>query len=491
MENKINIFWKNATPEEKNKFKRLVKRINQYGGIIITHDKINFNVTYNKHTDKWMVNEKLFSVQPFVKNIYGVTNYQLKTSYFKSSPEPTNRSIQFTYQNENGKTQRMYTYQTDLPSIELSDVENIIKCPLHNFYNSCYMDSAIYCLFLIPNPITNMMLASYIKKKPTKYQCPISTIQSIVTYLSDFIVPYIRGYYDRRLVYLSKPFEVGPLRNIVTKSFRDYLSMCHPIGKNKNYFLTAMRDPKVFINYLFLITDAFKYQLYEIDKYTIYIFTDTYTINDILNKLNILKTINFINTSNKESKSKYFLCDDYYISFKNIKEKQIIETIKLPANSKINLNEYFKSLTKYSLEVTRFDDKSNEVIIDINSKSKSEKKKFIGKYIYKKKKFNGDLLIILIEPEGAWDAGSAFERRKSISIIPSLTLTHIDTYELVSICVNVGACHYVAYLKIKNSWYFYNDLGDDMVKLNSYDDMLKNRNREAQCMGVLYFYHKI
>ena len=32
MEKKINIFWKNDTPEEKKKFKKLVKRINQYGG---------------------------------------------------------------------------------------------------------------------------------------------------------------------------------------------------------------------------------------------------------------------------------------------------------------------------------------------------------------------------------------------------------------------------------------------------------------------------
>lgn len=66
-----------------------------------------------------------------------------------------------------------------------------------------------------------------------------------------------------------------------------------------------------------------------------------------------------------------------------------------------------------------------------------------------------------------------------------------QTLYLSAIVIHTGGAHYVAVLKRKDSWWYYNDIGTQLYKIGSYYDMIKFKGQSSinpLTHGTLYFY---
>ena len=66
-----------------------------------------------------------------------------------------------------------------------------------------------------------------------------------------------------------------------------------------------------------------------------------------------------------------------------------------------------------------------------------------------------------------------------------------QTLHLSAIVIHTGGAHYVAVLKRENYWWYYNDIGTQLYKIGSYDDMIKFKGKTGinpLTHGTLYFY---
>lgn len=66
-----------------------------------------------------------------------------------------------------------------------------------------------------------------------------------------------------------------------------------------------------------------------------------------------------------------------------------------------------------------------------------------------------------------------------------------QTLHLSAIVIHTGGAHYVAVLKRKDSWWYYNDIGTQLDKIGSYNDMIKFKGQSSinpLTHGTLYFY---
>ena len=528
MEKKINIFWKNATPEEKKKFKKLVKRINQYGGkqFTVTHkgNAHPYKVTYNKNTGICRVNDEQFGVQLLKENVYGITNNKSKTSYFKSSSSKLPNFMNFTYRNGNGNGNGQHVYISNIT------VSRIKANTLGWHDNSCYMDSLLYCLFLEPNHVTTKVLEQKIVSISDDYNCPNINAKYILTYLRYYIVPYIRGgegYGDQHIKLSNaipgqealddKVLDDKELdhKELGSYSFRNLLSKCfkknieNPVYPYlyKEVWTKKEQDPGEFLQYLNAIFGIDKGYKDIKEKYTIY-FENATTKEVALEREMELSSIH----------ENRYVSGEYFLSYSKPK-KNIILIFKLPndeiedakglkdTGGSLSLQDYYNSVIKGIPEYSSFEEETTKQVwkgIDISIP-------YRAKIVTHKQIINGGL-IILSSGSGAIPSvdnseegrkKAKFRERQKYLVYPSETLylepplnnTPSNVYKLVSICVMIGDSHYGAYLKINNVWYAYNDLENarkgKLTEIGNYDQMVTYKDSSIKENGLLYFYHKI
>ena len=156
MEKKINKFLQNANPEEKKKFKKLVKRINQYGGKQFIVENLK-----NKNKKKYS-----FDIQKNNKNNYKIFKNEILLNSIKVIKNKINNNIYYTFGDNNffkfkisKNNKNNKNYQVNYLDTKIYIKKEKIDKPLDMLYrlfrnnpNTFYHYQAEYHYLLFPKP---------------------------------------------------------------------------------------------------------------------------------------------------------------------------------------------------------------------------------------------------------------------------------------------------------------------------------------------------
>ena len=77
-------------------------------------------------------------------------------------------------------------------------------------------------------------------------------------------------------------------------------------------------------------------------------------------------------------------------------------------------------------------------------------------------------------------------RRIYTAIIPPRKIRiEPDDLTLTAVIVHKGR-HYVAYIRHNKTWYYYDDMYPELIRIGRYEDLLQKE--EVKTYGILYFY---
>lgn len=320
---------------------------------------------------------------------------------------------------------------------------------LINVGESCYLDSVLFALFAIPNEfVDSNILYSDLKVNKNKfYMCTKS-----------FEISSKQGEIDmnnRKKVQNSLREIAESIRGSKKVEYctdlRLVLKRCPSVD---NFYETGMKDPAEFLIYLLRMFDVDKVVKEEIVYYTNY-------------KGNIYNLD--IDETNPELK----------VMKRSIKkDESIIQYIDKTYLNNLNKNEVYY-ISKF---LTTIDAEIENLIYT--------KKIYYSPYIvFYCERISFDILeynrMIL---SGDVDLEKLSIKLNKIKIIPSKTITieSGDRFQLSSIVVWKDY-HYTCYFKCGHTWYYYNDLNNNIKTIGTYQQMLRS-NASPVSNGILYYY---
>ena len=321
--------------------------------------------------------------------------------------------------------------------------------------NSCYMDSALMCVFAIPNKtITDNIL----NKDLTKLKKLDRNLWSICNENIDIDI-------ERRQ-------NIQKVLNNITDSIRgkNNVENCQPLRRmlkmcpgSQDFHSTNTQDSGEFLTYLFNI---FQVDVAKTSR-------RTYGSNDFRKDSNwvLVKEQNDNYSSPIVSVNVNNIEKDYDIT-RSIRQKQdnIFDesNIWTPDKEKPNIT-YFRRKEIFEIK------ESPIVIFNLTrtyakmifSKPKTKHEKEIGRG-----KFKG------LREGNTW---------KSISASEEMVLKD-KKLNLSAIVVHSGDEHYVAYFKCQGEWFLYDDVKHNIKNIGSYNKMILNKVYNPLTHGTIFFY---
>jgi len=296
--------------------------------------------------------------------------------------------------------------------------------------NSCYMDSALMCLFAIPNHTIDMyMLQQNLDNLKGRINLWLSCNKDID---KDIKVRKNIQLELRKIAYAERNPGKGDVSNV--KNLRLTFKKC---PGSEEFHSTRTQDSGEFLTYLF--------NIFQIDVATLT--NKYYGSND--NK-------NWTFVEKHKSKDSPIIDVPPYL-LHNAKEGVDL-SVFLKKKDSGPLTDWNEGYT-YRKHVRKM--KKSPIIIFNIQRSSQE-------YDAKTKR---------IKPSVSW---------KKVSAPEKITLRKNELI-LTGIVVHTGGAHYVASVKCNGEWYFYNDMDSSIKKLGSYDSMLKNKP-DPLGHGTLFFY---
>jgi hypothetical protein len=126
-----------------------------------------------------------------------------------------------------------------------------------------------------------------------------------------------------------------------------------------------------------------------------------------------------------------------------------------------------------------FLEQKEDAVFDENNLYKSQGKKYKRRIEYVTT-IPSDFLVFYVQRIDSAD----IDRKNYAKVIPQMYLGDLELYAIIVHRSN----HYTCYINC-GEWYYYNDMGDGLLYVGDYDDML-SREPSVRSEGVLYFYGK-
>lgn len=304
--------------------------------------------------------------------------------------------------------------------------------------NSCYIDSVLIALFLLPNRIIeNVFFRSDLSKNKREIQCFDNN--------NDTSELAVRKEIRKELVNIASNIKLTNDHNskptITCEKLRTVLKMC--TNSKKTFHTSNTQDAGEFLLYLCGLFD----------------FVNTTYISER----------NFLNIPRKKDKS------DEYTSSSQIEQGPVV----MIPNKNITPNLNFQTFVNGRQILSTYEDNSLFV-----HDGKTYNSMFETTIIT-----SSTFLVFSVSRLGLDDFEKEVRNTDKISHINTIQLSEQNTLELYCIVVH-DKNHYTCYIKIFDSWYFYNDMANPMfVETNFKNNNFPGPNPWTH--GTLYFYRSV